>query len=216
MATLVLTALDSAVGGTIGGIGAAVGGAIGALAGQSVDALIFRPGSRSGPRLSDLHVQTSRYGAGVPRLYGTIRAAGTVIWSTDFQENSASSGGKGQPTITRYSYSSSFAVLLSARSIIGIGRIWADGNLLRGAAGDFKAPVGAFRIYPGGEDQMIDPLIAADVGIEEAPAYRGCAYAVFEDLQLADFGNRIPSLTFEVIGDAEPMGVAAIVSDLTG
>ena len=38
------------------------------------------------------------------------------------------------------------------------------------------------------------------------PAFRGCAYAVFEDLDLTDFGNRIPALTFEVLaGDASTM-----------
>lgn len=216
MATLVLTALGNAIGGALGGVGAAVGGAVGALAGQAVDGLIFRPGARSGPRLSDLQVQTSRYGAQIPRLYGTIRAAGTVIWSTDLQESSETSGGKGQPDVTRYSYSASFAVALSARAIGGIGRIWADGNLLRGAAGDFKAPVGAFRIHAGAQDQAVDPLIAADVGTDEAPAYRGCAYVVFEGLQLADYGNRIPSLTFEVIADAGPQGIGAILSDLAG
>ena len=75
MATLVLTAVGGALG-KAAGIGAALGAAAGALAGQSVDALIFKRGSRAGPRLADLQVQTSRYGASVPRLYGAIRVAG--------------------------------------------------------------------------------------------------------------------------------------------
>ena len=33
----------------------------------------------------------------------------------------------------------------------------------------------------------------------EAPAYRGLAYVVFERLPLADFGNRIPQLSFEIV-----------------
>ena len=86
MATLVLTAVGNALGGTLGAVGAAVGGAAGALAGRSIDGLIFRPGGRTGPRLSDLQVQTSRYGAPIPRLHGTIRVAGTVIWATDLKE----------------------------------------------------------------------------------------------------------------------------------
>jgi hypothetical protein len=32
-----------------------------------------------GPRLSDLSVQTSTYGADIPRLYGTISVMGNVI-----------------------------------------------------------------------------------------------------------------------------------------
>jgi len=217
MATLVLTAVGSAIGGAAGVAGAAIGGAVGALAGRSIDGLIFRPGTRSGPRLSDLQAQTSRYGAPIPRLHGTIRVAGTVIWATDLKENSATSGGgKGQPSVRTYSYSASFAVALSARPILGVGRIWADGNLLRGAAGDFKTPLAAFRLHKGDADQLADPLIASAVGTEQAPAYRGCAYAVMEGLELADFGNRIPSLTFEVIADGGAPGLAAMASDLAG
>ena len=72
MATLILTAVGSAVGGP-------VGGAIGALIGRSVDARVFKTAAREGPRLSDLAVQTSSYGTQIPKLFGTIRVAGTVI-----------------------------------------------------------------------------------------------------------------------------------------
>jgi hypothetical protein len=102
---------------------------------------------------------------------------------------------------------------LSGRPIVGVGRIWADGKLLRGAAGDFKVSTG-FRLHLGGEEQMVDPLISgAEGGL--APAHRGIAYAVFEHLQLADYGNRIPSLTFEVIGDAAPVPVGAIAASVS-
>ena len=67
---------------------------------------------------------------------------------------------------------------------------------------------------PGDEDQAVDPLIAAAEGAGLAPAYRGLAYAVFEDLQLEDFGNRIPSLTFEVMADAGPVAIGAIAEAL--
>ena len=207
MATLVLTAVGTAVGGPIGG-------AIGALIGQSVDHALFAPKRREGPRLVELAVQTSSYGAQIPKLFGTIRVAGTVIWATDLIESRATSrSGKGQPSVATYSYAASFAVLLSARAVLGVGRIWAEGKLLRGAAGDFKMATG-FRLHLGGEDQAVDPLIASAEGV--SPAYRGCAYAVFEMLQLADFGNRIPSLTFEVIADEGVVLVSTIAKALAG
>ena len=207
MATLVLTAVGTAVGGPIGG-------AIGALIGQSVDHALFAPKRREGPRLVELAVQTSSYGAQIPKLFGTIRVAGTVIWATDLIESRATSrSGKGQPSVATYSYAASFAVLLSARAVLGVGRIWAEGKLLRGAAGDFKTATG-FRLHLGGEDQAVDPLIASAEGV--SPAYRGCAYAVFEMLQLADFGNRIPSLTFEVIADEGVVLVSTIAKALAG
>ncbi len=210
MATVVLTVVGSVLGGPLGA-------AIGASIGQVVDhAVLFKPKGREGPRLSDLRIQTSRYGDQIPRIFGTMRVAGTVIWATDLiEQRSTSGGGKNTPKTTSYSYSASFAVALSSRSIAGIGRIWADGNLLRGTAGDFKTSIGAFRIHNGSEDQPADYQIAADKGAALTPAHRGMAYAVFQDLLLTDYGNRIPSLTFEVIADGAPVPVADIGHDLS-
>jgi len=207
MATLVLTGVGTALGGPLGG-------AIGALLGQAVDARLFAPKTRRGPRLGDLAVQTSTYGSEIPKLFGTMRVAGTVIWATDLREQRSASGGKGRPKTVNYSYSASFAVALSGRPALGVGRIWADGKLLRGSAGDFKAPV-RFRFWTGGEDQPVDPLIASAEGAAGSPAYRGLAYAVFEDLELADFANRIPSLTFEVTADPGDVAIGDIAAALT-
>ncbi|MEQ6333040.1 phage tail protein [Sphingobium sp. MK2] len=210
MATVVLTAVGTALGGPIGA-------AIGAVLGNVIDReILFKPKGREGPRLSDLQIQTSTYGAQIPRLFGTMRVAGTVIWATDLKEvRSKSGGGKGRSSVASYSYSASFAVALSARAIGSIGRIWADGNLLRGVAGDFKTELSAFRVHGGGEDQAVDPLIASAQGVAMTPAHRGMAYVLFEDLALADYGNRIPSLTFEVVAEAGPVSVGAIASDLS-
>lgn len=205
MATLVLGALGTLVGGPIGG-------AIGATLGRSVDQLVIGAGKREGPRLKELSVSTSSYGQPIPALYGTVRVPGTVIWSTDLEEHrETSGGGKRKPKTTSYSYSVSLAVALSSRPIERIGRIWADGNLLRGAGGDLKTG-GTLRTYTGHGDQSPDPLMAAALG-SECPAHRGCAYVVFEDLALEDFGNRIPALSFEVVaGNASHM-VDAIAAD---
>lgn len=204
MATLVFTALGTLIGGPLGG-------AIGALAGRQVDAMIFGGGTREGPRLTELSVTTSSYGMPMPRHFGTMRVAGQIVWATDLIEHTDRHGnGKGKPSTTEYSYTASFAVALSSRPITGIGRIWADGKLLRGAAGDLKAG-GSFRFYRGEGDQPVDPLLAAAESAGHCPAYRGLAYAVFEDLQLGDFGNRIPALTFEVVADSGPLSIAALL-----
>ncbi|MEA3011460.1 MAG: hypothetical protein QOD42_5 [Sphingomonadales bacterium] len=208
MATLILTAVGTIVGGPIGG-------AIGAALGQQVDQRLFAPKGRQGPRLGELAVQTSSYGTAIPRIFGTMRVAGTVIWSTDLAEHRSTSGDKGRPKVTSYSYSASFAVALSARRVAAVRRIWADGKLLRGAAGDFKSATG-FRLHAGDEDQAPDPLIAAAEGAEQAPAFRGLAYVLFEDFQLEDYGNRIPSLTFEVEADGGAVAIGAIAEELGG
>src|SRR6478735_5723574 len=178
MATLVLSTVGSALGGPLGG-------ALGGLVGQSIDQRLFGA-RRKGPRLGDLSVQTSSYGSPLPRIYGTMRVAGTVVWATDLQEEEAATGGgKGSPETIGYAYSASFAVALSSRPIRSVRRIWADGKLIRAEAGEFTVRTG-FRVHPGSEDQQIDPLIASIETIDRTPAYRGIALAVFERLELAE------------------------------
>lgn len=206
MATLVLSTVGTLIGGP-------VGAAIGGLLGNVVDARLFASGSRSGPRLSDLSVQSSAYGVPIARCYGRVRVAGSVIWSNGLKERRRKSGGKASGgSTTTYSYSASFAVLLSARTVQQVGRIWADGKLLRNADGQLMSG-GDCRIRIGDERQSADPLIVAAEGAD-APAMRGQCIAVFEDLELADFANRIPNLSFEVIADPDGARVCDIASDL--
>lgn len=209
MATLVFGALGTLVGGPLGG-------AIGSLLGRELDRQIVGVPTREGPRLKELAVSTSSYGQPIARLFGATRAAGTIVWATDLSESSETvSGGKGRPGTTQYSYTISLAVALSSRPIERVGRIWADGNLLRGAAGDLKTG-GSLRVHLGHADQAPDPLLAAALGAE-CPAHRGLAYAVFEDLALGEFGNRIPALSFEVVasGGGERI-VAALLEPVSG
>lgn len=207
MATIVLAVAGSFLG--------PVGTAIGAAIGNAIDhEVLFKPKPREGPRLTELRLQTSSYGTQIPLLFGTMRVGGTVIWSTDLIEHRSTEHNKGRANVVDYSYTASFAVAISARAILRVGRIWAEGKLLRGAAGDWKSGIGAFRLHLGGEEQAADPLIAAAEGAGHTPAHRGIAYAVFEDLELAEFGNRIPSLTFEVEADAGPVGSGAILDEI--
>ena len=206
-----------AVGGAIGGpIGATIGAAIGTV----VDNYLFGTPNvrREGPRLQDLSVQSSAYGVTVPLVYGRTRVAGNVIWSTGLKERRTEEkqgGGKrGSVTTVSYTYSASFAVALSGRPIRSVGRVWADGKLIRGTAGQLSV-AGKMRVYTGHEAQLPDPLIEAAQGVGQAPAYRGLAYAVFEDLALADFANRIPLLTFEVAADdGFSMPIVSIAQDV--
>jgi hypothetical protein len=53
-------------------------------------------------------------------------------------------------------------------------------------------------MHRGDEDQEADSLIASkEGGSDDAPAYRGTAYVLFENMPLARFGNRLPQLNFE-------------------
>ncbi|PPB79453.1 Gene Transfer Agent (GTA)-like protein [Albidovulum inexpectatum] len=214
MATLVLGAAGAAIGGSVGGAvlgisAATIGGAIGTMAGSVVDSWIvgaLQPDQRyEGARLDSLQVTSATEGATIPRVFGRMRLGGNIIWATDFTEHVSTTtqgGGKGggpSVTTTEYSYTASFAVALCDGPITGIGRIWADGELL-------DTSTITWRWYPGDEAQAADPFIAAKMGSEGAPAWRGTAYVVFEELDLTPFGNRIPQLSFEVfapVADAD-------------
>lgn len=71
----------------------------------------------------------------------------------------------------------------------------------------------SLNFYPGGFTQDPDPVMEGLVGVGEVPAYRGTAYCVIENLQLADYGNRIPSLEFLVEAD-ETITAGAVLSEI--
>ena len=147
-----------------------------------------------GPRLESFHLQTSRDGAPMARIFGRVRLAGQVIWASHVRESSTETpvGGKGGgPTQTEYRYSISLAIGLCEGEIAGIDRIWANGAPLETAGLDM-------RVYRGGEEQGVDPIIAATEG-GDAPAFRGTAYVVFEDFPLKAYGNRLPQMNFEIL-----------------
>ncbi|GAB4154084.1 MAG: hypothetical protein Tsb0016_26440 [Sphingomonadales bacterium] len=217
MATLVLSAVGQAVAGPIGAF-------VGAVVGNQIDNRVFdRNIRREGPRLSDLSVQGAAYGAPIALGYGRSRMAGNVIWSTGLieqrREERTSSGGKGggggRTTTVSFTYSASFAVALSGRPIQRVERIWADGKLIRNSGAPLNIG-GAMRVYTGAEAQLPDPLIEALQGIGQVPAHRGLAYVVFEDLPLAEFANRIPNLSFEVVADEGAVTIGVIAGDLIG
>ncbi len=205
MATVVLQYAGGALGTFLGGpIGGIVGRAAGAIAGNIIDQNLFGPGTRriNGPRLNDLRVMASEEGAPIPRLWGRMRFAGQVIWATDFEEvattttqKASSKGGGAKTKTTEYVYYANFAIGLCEGAVDRVGRVWADGK---------EIDIAGFttRLYRGSETQMPDSLIVAKEGAGNTPGYRGLTYIVFEHLPLAQFGNRIPQFSFEVVSAA--------------
>lgn len=222
MASVVLGFAGQAVGAAFGGpLGAKIGGFIGSTIGSMLDNKLF-PEKREGPRLDDLTVSASSYGRPIPLLFGPEnRIAGNIIWSTGLLETAkkAKSGGKGGPTVvtTEYTYRASFAVLIAEGVLSRIRKVWANNKLIYDVdeSLDEDALFGGLRFYPGTLTQNPDPTIEAVLGVGATPAYRGSAYVVFEDLQLADFGNRIPNLEFLVEAQAATT-VGAVVDKIIG
>ncbi|MBB4104850.1 baseplate multidomain protein megatron [Allorhizobium borbori] len=196
MATLLFQAAGAAIGGIFGPVGAALGRAAGALAGNLVDtSLIGGTTTVRGSRLSTARLAGADEGAAIPRVYGTLRIGGTLIWATRFEEevNATRTGGKaGGSRVQNYRYYANLAVGLCEGPVAAIRRVWADGREL-----DLTGI--EMRFHRGTETQQPDPLIEAKQGEGNTPAYRGLAYVVFEHLPLDGFGNRIPVLQFEVL-----------------
>ncbi|MGQ2970570.1 MAG: baseplate multidomain protein megatron [Allorhizobium sp.] len=197
MATIVLQAAGAALGSVFGPVGAILGRAAGALAGSMIDrSLLGATREVNGARLSSARLAGASEGTVIPRLYGTARLGGTLIWATRFEEEMVTerTGGKssGGTRTTTYRYYANLALGLCEGPIAGVRRVWADGR-------ELDTTEIEMRVYSGTESQPVDPLMAAKQGGDRAPAYRGLAYVVFERLPLDDFGNRIPLLQFEVI-----------------
>ncbi|MFT4149974.1 MAG: glycoside hydrolase TIM-barrel-like domain-containing protein [Paracoccaceae bacterium] len=203
MATILLSAAGAALGAGFGGTvlglsGAVIGRAVGATLGRVIDQKIMGLGSDAVEvgRIDRFRVMGASEGSAIPRVWGRQRVSGQVIWATRFLEhkNRQSSGGKGgaRQTTTTYSYTISLAVALCEGEIQRIGRIWADGAEIDPASLNL-------RLYRGTGDQLPDPRIEAVEGAGMAPAYRGIAYVVIEDMDVGPYGNRVPQLSFEVV-----------------
>jgi hypothetical protein len=188
-------------------MGAAIGFSIGMMAGG-----IIWPadgGTQVGPRLADKEVQSSAYGVAQPLVYGSYRLSGNIIWSLNISEQETvkrvgktlfSKGTK----VYSYTYFGHFAVAVCEGPINSIGRIWADNKLIHDpnveTAGRYDRYITK---YLGTEDQLPHATIQADQGVNATPAFRGTAYIVFDGLPLANFSNRIPTISVEIGGQAQ-------------
>lgn len=174
------------------------------LVGSTLGSLLFnKQPNQEGPRLSDLTVTSSAYGAPIPIGYGTLRMAGNIIWSSGIREEKHTErvGKGGGAKQTTYNYFASFALALAEGPAEDVLRLWADGKLIydkRGTGTEVAKSSFTLRFYPGSETQLPDPLIEAVEGAGNVPAHRGLCYLVFEDLALEDYGNRIPNITAEL------------------
>ena len=203
-----------------GPTGALYGAQIGIMAGGYLDPP--KGPTVNGPRLNDLTVQTSTYGAVIPRVYGTCTVNCNVIWlegnrlkETVTKKKSGGKGGGSKTTTRTYTYSASFAVGLCEGPIVGVRRIWVGPDLIYDAGSSDPDTIAAsnaaaegFAIYLGTNTQTPDPRIQADIGVANCPAWRGLAYIVFYDLALARYSNSLmgAQVRVEVMNAALPAG----------
>ena len=202
-------------------VGGVVGAVIGAYfgnpyAGYAIGSMIggaLEPPQKfkqEGPRLTDLKVTNSSYSIGKPKVFGTYRMSGNLIFSTALKETKnvetqeqGKGGGGAETETTTYTYRVTCAYALCEGIISGVRRIWWEGKLVYDYSQNNNGFIGNIggniKVYLGTETQLPDPSIEAELGVGEVPGYRGTAYVVFTDMQLQEFQNRIPNFTFEVV-----------------
>jgi hypothetical protein len=217
------TALASAAAGALalGPVGTAIATAIGSIIAAGIANELF-PTNVQGPRFKGVNQLTSSYGVPIPLVFGQEnRISGNVIWSTGLRETATTKKvGKwpARSTITTYTYSLSAAVAISQGPCKNIKRVWLnrklafDASAYGGALPDYTpwtvtsgfsyntAPFYSMAWYPGNSTQLADPTMQASLGAGQVPAYRGTAYLVFKNLQLADYGNSMPTVEVELEG----------------
>lgn len=217
MATLAFGIAGAGLGAMTG-----VGAGAGWLVGTTLGRLLFpeEGGGHAAP-LSDLNVTGARYGAMIPRLYGTMRLGGNIVWASGLRAEAVTSGGgkggAGAPETTGYAYYASFAVAICEGEVSRLLKIWADGQVIydAGAAGAVIAPGVRFRFYAGDEAQLPDSIMEAAEGAGNVPGYRGLCYLLFDNLPLHNYGNRLPNI--EVMVTTEPVAARPVQSaDLAG
>ena len=205
----------------IGGalIGSAIG--IGALWGFGIASLIGslfgRGDTVTVPGLADTRVQVSTYGQAIRRTYGKNRVAGNVIHGLNNlvsrTKTSEIGGGfltastKVKTTLYRYSY----AVAFNDRQISQFQKVWLNEVLFfdisPAASAEFRsnslarllADINGLRFHFGTETQEPDAELITIEGTDQLPGYRGIAYIVLKNIDLAPFSNSIPQVTAKLI-----------------
>jgi len=146
MAQLAISAAGAAIGAYFGGpVGAQVGWAAGSMLGSA----LFPAKGPEGPRLADLKVSGSAYGAPIAYVEGHPRVSGQVIWASDkYAVTTDSGGGKGGPSVETAStiYKVDLLMLVSINQIAGVRRVWSNGAL----------------VWTAADDASIDSLTASD------------------------------------------------------
>ena len=228
MGQLAIATAGAVVGGVIGSIlpggGTMIGASIGWAVGSAVGGIVYgakqKAKDNTGPQIGDLSVQSAALGAGIPIIFGQWEVAGNVIWigpltmngnpvtsgsgqapQDDGDGSGKGGGGGGSPGDPVYKCS--FAVALCEGPIDAPLKVYADGKIIADFTntGYFSGPdfENLITYYTGDESQLPDPTIEAVEGVGNVPAFRGTAYLVFKNFPLANFGNRIPNISVEVL-----------------
>jgi len=191
--------------------------------GMSIGGIIDPPGAgtmyQEGPRLGNLNAQKSEWGTHIHRLFGTYRLSGNVIWSLDLIETKhveESGGGKGGSSAKTesvwYTYAGSWAVGFCEGEIAGISKIWFDAVLVYdGINYTSGLEQDNHTIYNGTTTQEIDWYMQAVN--PDTPGYRNLVYIVFREIELENYGNKIPRVSVELVKNGTTNNISRVLNE---
>jgi len=178
-----------------------------------------------GPRVTEFRGINSKYGIAIADGHGTVRQSGNLIWASKVVEKEVEhtectksggifgfGGSKACTKTINYKYFQSFAIAFGRGPASAYLRIFADGTTIAdyrgtnvGAAtgllfknADDVGGTAGITFYYGDGTNTQNATIAATEGLSNTPTYKDITYAVFNDIELEQFGNRIPVITAEL------------------
>lgn len=219
--------IGTVVGGVVGAVigfyaggNVALGWQLGAAAGGVIGGAVD-PTKIYGPHIGQGQAQTSSTGVPIAWVQGTAKVAGTLMCVGPRREVKVNDDGKGSGTVqVTYEAHQSYAILICESSelkdstIDSVVMVEQDGKIVYDIRpgskifADSQKWKAGVQFYYGAEDQLPDPTLEAIFGVGNVPAYRGRCIAVFTDINISAFGDRIPQYLFTVASSTQ-----AIVPD---
>lgn len=212
-------------------IGAVVGGIIGAFfgmpqVGAAIGGMIggwIAPTQVNGPHIGDGAAQSSAEGVPIPWIIGTAGwIQGNIVDKSPRREVKKTDDGKGSGTeVNTFEAHQDFVIMVCESSetreslMTGVLMVRVDGKVVYDMRpeSNFAADNAKFlknhTFYDGNESQLPDPTAEAfpQNGVGNTPYYRGVYTVVCRDINLTQYGDRIPTYEFVMVGAGESSSV---------
>lgn len=161
MASMIFGSLGSSLLGPLGGF-------LGSALGSAIDQMLFASfgPNQEGPRIENINVSRADPGTAIPLVYGADRVPGIIAASTPLIEtrHKKRMGKGGGGKIITYTYHVSIDYMLCEGPILGVARIWSEGNLVRGTRYEMETSTAEYPEHIGGipypdyyRDHLYDP-----------------------------------------------------------
>lgn len=206
-------------------IGAAVGFVVGAFFGMpqlgaAIGGLIggwISPTQVEGPHIGDSASQSSQEGQPIPWVIGTCGwIEGNIVDKSEVREVEKTDDGKGSGTeVTTYEAHQDYCIMICESSqvreslmldtplIVQVdGKIVFDMRPESNFAADNAKFLQNHTFYDGNDAQLPDPTMEAlpHNGVDNTPYYRNVYTMVARDINLSQYGERIPVYKFVMVG----------------